>query len=271
MRGMSILTQGRIAVAQSCSRAGDVEGNTGEHVRLAERAAARGASLVLFPELSLTGYELETASDAAFTLDDERLAPLLETAERCDTTLIVGAPVRDSGLLYIGALILGPDGSVELYTKQRLGVVPPEAAPEGGAPPAEETLFTAGVRDPEVRAGAVRARIAICADIGDPAHVARAAENDANLYLASMLVTPSDYEADAARLGAYARRHGLAVALANHGAPTGGLDSAGGSAIWDSDGGSLVRLPPVGAGVGGVAEGRAYVSMLEPEVAGWEG
>lgn len=47
-----------IAVAQTCPVAGDVQANLDEHLRLARLAAEEGAQVVVFPELSLTGYEL---------------------------------------------------------------------------------------------------------------------------------------------------------------------------------------------------------------------
>ncbi len=46
----------RIALAQTNTTVGDLEGNAGLIVRMAERAAAAGARLVVFPELSITGY-----------------------------------------------------------------------------------------------------------------------------------------------------------------------------------------------------------------------
>ena len=41
--------------------------------------------------------ELEMAKELAFTMDDARLAPLREAAQRLEATLVVGAPARRSG------------------------------------------------------------------------------------------------------------------------------------------------------------------------------
>ncbi|MFH0992312.1 MAG: nitrilase-related carbon-nitrogen hydrolase [bacterium] len=46
------------AIAQVDSRVGDLKENVDRHLRMIERAKAAGASLVVFPELSLTGYSL---------------------------------------------------------------------------------------------------------------------------------------------------------------------------------------------------------------------
>ena len=49
----------------ACPTRGHLEANLGEHLRLAELAASRGALVVLFPELSLVGYELDLAEASA--------------------------------------------------------------------------------------------------------------------------------------------------------------------------------------------------------------
>src|SRR5262245_8674427 len=120
-----------IAVAQTCPVKGDVPANVEEHLRLARVAASEGAQVVLFPELSLTGYELGLADALAFTEDDPRLAPLLDAAATHATTLIVGAPVRIGSWLHIGAFLLFPDGKNAIYTKHHLGAFPYSACCDG--------------------------------------------------------------------------------------------------------------------------------------------
>src|SRR5215207_8962560 len=106
-----------IAVAQTCPVAGDVQANVDEHVRLARRAAMEGAKIVVFPELSLTGYELALAERLAFSESDPWLSVLLDVAASEGTTLVVGGPVRVGSFLHIAAFILSPDRTALLYTK----------------------------------------------------------------------------------------------------------------------------------------------------------
>src|SRR5437016_2978159 len=117
-----------IAVAQTCPVAGDVQANLDEHIRLARLAAREGAQIVVFPELSLTGYEPALAESLTFSECDPRLSPLLELAASQGTILVVGAPVRVGSLLHIGAFILYPTRTIELYTKHHLGAFPPSAS-----------------------------------------------------------------------------------------------------------------------------------------------
>ena len=50
-----------LAAAQTVPVRGDVEANLAQHVRLVRVAAEEKAQVLVFPELSLTGYELRTS------------------------------------------------------------------------------------------------------------------------------------------------------------------------------------------------------------------
>jgi predicted amidohydrolase len=238
-----------VSVAQTCPVKGDVTANVDEHLRLIAAAKAEGAQVVVFPELSLTGYEIELASELAFSEHDSRLAPLAEAASSRTITLIVGAPVRIEARLHIAAFVFLPDGTQTLYTKHRLGAFDESARADGTVPPAEKTVFEPGDRNPLVRIGGNTAALAICADIGMPTHPRRAADRGVKAYLASMFVIPSAFNADSGTLCRYATQHSMVVALSNFGSPTGGLAAAGRSSIWSQKGDRLVELGPTGAGV----------------------
>ena len=238
-----------VSVAQTCPIKGDVSGNVEEHLRLANLAASQGAQVVLFPELSLTGYEIELANQLAFSEGDSRLGPLVDTASSRSITIIAGAPVRIRQRLYIGAFILGSDGATLLYTKHRLGGFGKDARSDGIVPPAEKTVFQSGDRNPLVQFCGNSAALAVCADIGPSSHPQQATDRGAKTYLASMFVIPSDFEDDSAKLSQYAANHSIVVAMANFGSPTGGLAAAGRSSVWSPTGGLLAELNASGPGV----------------------
>ena len=240
---------GSIAAAQTIPIRGDVAANVEQHVRLAHVAADEQARVVVFPELSLTGYELDLANDLGFSETDSRLASLVEVAASRSLTLIVGAPARIGPQLYIGAFILSPDRTVSLYTKHHLGAFSAAASCDGVVPPPEATVFHAGNRNPLIRFGGHTAAVAVCADTGRPSHPQAAADRGAKVYLASMFVIPSELGRDTANLRTYAVRHSMAVTFANYGGPSGGLASGGRSAIWGPGGDLLAQLEPNGAGV----------------------
>jgi len=80
-----------IALAQINTRLGDVPANLEKHIELIRQAGSSEAELIVFPELSLTGYCLQDlASSVAHrpSKDDPFFAPLLEASQKID--LLVG-------------------------------------------------------------------------------------------------------------------------------------------------------------------------------------
>jgi predicted amidohydrolase len=248
-----------LAAAQTIPVRGDVGANVARHVRLARVAAQEQPQVLVFPELSLTGYELDLADELAFSPQDPRLAPLQEVAASSSMTLIVGAPVRlgAGARLQIGAFIVAPDGTVAVYTKHHLGAFAPSASCDGTVPPAEATFFHPGDRNPLVQLGGGTAAVAVCADTGRPSHPRAAAERGAQTYLASVFIIPSELERETATLRGYAARHSMAVVVANYGGPSGGLASGGRSAVFSERGELLAQLDAAGAGVAVATESRA--------------
>ena len=59
----------RIALAQIDSTVGDLEGNSAAIIEWTRRAAERGARLVVFPEMMLTGYPIEDLALRASFID----------------------------------------------------------------------------------------------------------------------------------------------------------------------------------------------------------
>jgi predicted amidohydrolase len=239
---------------------GDVDANLEQHLLLARAAADEEAQVVVFPELSLTGYELDLGPRLAFDTADPRLDPLRELATRHGIALVVGAPARVGARLHLGAFIVSASGAVDLYTKHHLGAFPASVRPDGVVPPPEATFFEAGDLNPLLLLADRTAAVAVCADVGRPAHALAAASRGARCYLASMFVIPADLEQDMARLASHAARHAMTVVFANYGGPSGGLPSAGSSAIWSERGELLARLPAAGAGL---------VLAAENDGAGW--
>lgn len=217
-----------VATAQLRCVAGDIAANIQRHLAAAEQAAAHHVDLLLFPELSLTGYEPDLAGDLAITLQDPRLAALRTSAMAHQLTLVCGAPLcsSDGDALYIGAVVFTPDGSLYSYTKQHL---------HGS----EATIFTQGHGGPLLTVQEHQVDLAICADILQPSHSQYAADCGVQIYAAAVLISANSYPQESAILQGYAKQHRMVVMLANHCAPTGGWTPAGQSAVWD-DGGKLI-------------------------------
>ncbi len=221
-----------IAAAQITCLAGNIDVNINRHIQTVALAATHQVNLLIFPELSLTGYEPELARKLGLTLQDPRLETLRKQAKEHAMTIVVGAPLccNDGDALYIGAVVFAPDGTLYSYTKQHLHDT-------------EEDFFTEGQGGPQLYLEGKTLGLAICADISVPAHPQHAADHGADIYAAGVLITEPSYARESEMMRSYAEKHRMAVVLANHCAPTGGWIPAGKSAIW-SELGHLIAVAP---------------------------
>lgn len=213
----------------------DVAANVREHLALVQAAAEHGVQWLVFPELSLTGYELAAMPKLVLHANHALLAPLRDAAARTGMAITVGAPVAlGSGLPAIGAITLRPDGSHATYAKHHLHGRETAFATPGPAPVHLQAL------------GPLHIASAICADTNHPTHAAQAAQAGANVYAAGILTSEKGYAAEAPLWQSYAREHAMVVLIANHGGPSGGYVSAGRSGIWDLSGDLVIEAPGVG-------------------------
>jgi predicted amidohydrolase len=101
----------KIALAQIAPRLGSLEVNLATHHELMGRARDQGADLVVFPELGLTGYQLQDlASEVAMRLDDPRLAELAGATRGLSAVVSFVEESADHRLFIAAALI--EDGEI---------------------------------------------------------------------------------------------------------------------------------------------------------------
>ncbi|MEN0107584.1 MAG: carbon-nitrogen hydrolase family protein [Pseudomonas sp.] len=214
-----------LAAAQCAVQPGDLAGNLALHLALMQRAREQGVDFLLFPELSLTGYEPTLAHDLAQTADTSLLAPLRALAKDAGMTTVVGLPMRpaDHGKPQIAAYVLHGDGSLSIYTKQYLH-------------PGEEQFFAPGTGGELLSIAGLPVALSVCADFTHAEHLAAAAAQGAQVYATGVLIGEAGYGRDSALLQGHAQHHGMAILMANHGGPTGGWQAAGQSAFWDNHG-----------------------------------
>ena len=100
-----------MALAQIATCPGQFQHNLERHRDMVAQARAAGAELVIFPELSLSGYLLaHGVLEQAMTVDDPRLAPLLDASRHL--AMLVGLPLREPGGGIANAALLLEGGEV---------------------------------------------------------------------------------------------------------------------------------------------------------------
>ncbi len=220
-----------IAAAQTKSHPGDIPANIAHHVEVARCAHRYGAQFVVFPELSLTGYELALASRCALEVHDDRLQPLRDAAVALRLTLVAGAPLtQPKGQLHMGALIFHANGECSIYRKQHVHS-------------SEQPPFVSGPGGPLIALPQGHAALAICRDASMAEHAARAAQRGASIYAASVMIDEAGHATKCRLLQQFALQHGIAILMANYSGVTGNQQSAGRSAIWTESGDLLAACP----------------------------
>jgi predicted amidohydrolase len=221
-----------VAVAQPACVAHDVGANAAAH---ASAVRSSGARVVLFPEMSLTGYELDAP---ALGLDDPALAPLVNACGATGTVALAGAPVAGDGdAVHIGVVRVDGDGVALAYRKMYLGG-------------AEAERFTPGPGPAAVEVDGWRLGLAVCKDTGVPQQAAVTAALGVDAYLAGVLEHADDARVIDDRARHIAVGHGVWVAVASFAGSTGGGygRAAGRSGVWGPDATPVVRAgPEVGA------------------------
>ncbi|MBL8056797.1 MAG: hypothetical protein JNK29_08870, partial [Anaerolineales bacterium] len=82
-----------LGLAQTKTKLGDVRANLEKHLALIDQAAQQGVQLLLFPELSLTGYVLQDLVPTVAcspTAEDPVFGQLLAASRAHDLDLMVG-------------------------------------------------------------------------------------------------------------------------------------------------------------------------------------
>jgi NAD+ synthase (glutamine-hydrolysing) len=148
----------RCALAQINSTVGDIAGNADRIAAATVQARERGAALVVFPELALTGYPPEDLLLKPHFLDDAASTLEQLAAQTIDVVAIVGFPERADDV-YNAAAVLADGRIVGTYRKLRL--------PNYGVFD-EQRYFQAGAAPATVEVNGATVGITVCEDVWEP-------------------------------------------------------------------------------------------------------
>ncbi len=221
----------KIAAAQLTCIPTDVTANAARATALAARARDEGAELVVFPEFTLTGYELEALTTDPSLWMSGADDPRLDGLRSAGTAVAVNVALRTPHPLpAIATLVYDADGAhLTTYAKQHLYQH-------------EQGAFTPGTTDGRFELGGIRFSLGVCFDNHFPDLPARGAADGCRVHLASSLYGTGDGITERATVyPAMAKEHGLYVVLANHVGPAGPWTGCGGAAVWAPDGALLAE------------------------------
>ncbi|HMJ76579.1 MAG TPA: carbon-nitrogen hydrolase family protein [Iamia sp.] len=217
-----------LAAAQPVVTAGDLEATVAAHVAAVRMAAAR---VVVFPEMSLTGYVLDAPSVA---LDDPALEPVVDACAEAGALALVGAPVAGPDGLDLNALLaVDADGVTMAYAKVWVDE-------------SEAGRFAVGDGPVVIDVDGWRLGLAVCRDTRFPEHDAATAALGMDVYVAGVVHHGHEPDVAGERARRVAADRGVWVATASYAGPTGeGFDStAGRSGIWSPSGEAIAGAGP---------------------------
>jgi N-carbamoylputrescine amidase len=119
-----VSTSVRVAAAQYEPRIGDLAYNREAAVRWASDAAAKGAQLIVLPELASSGYVFAEESEAVNTAESPDDGPVVQALTKVCAAhgcyIVVGLNERDGEVRHNSAVFISSSGRVATYRKLHL-------------------------------------------------------------------------------------------------------------------------------------------------------
>lgn len=219
----------KICVAQTRPIKGDIQSNIHQHKKLIDLAVSNGADTIIFPELSLTGYEPELAKKLATHPEDSRLEDFQKISDAKQVTIGVGVPTRNHRGICISMVVFQPHQARQIYSKKYLH-------------PDEEEFFISGQNVTGFIGDKTNAALAICYELSVPEHAESAFKSGAEIYVASVAKFVHGIDKAIDRLAEIAYRYSMPVLMSNCIGKSGGYECAGKTSVWNKKGVLLGQL-----------------------------
>lgn len=226
----------KFALAQARPVTGDIDANVAAHRRLADLAILGKADAIIFPELSLTGYEPTLAADLAITPDDVRLHEFQLWSDQEKILIGVGVPLKRDIKITICMVIFKPHQPPLYYEKKFLHRD-------------EEPFFASGENFPVLNFQGELIAPAICYELSVPRHVELAFHHGAKSYVASVVKSVKGIDTALQRLGEISSHYQMNVLMTNAVGECDGDRCAGRTSCWGANGKLLAQLNETSEGI----------------------
>lgn len=220
----------KISIAQTKPVKGNIEKNLENHLKFIEKATEHQADIIVFPELSLTGYEPDLSRQLATNKADKRFEIFKELSNSKKITICAGMPTTENENVFITMLIFRPNAEIIQYSKQYLYETEAEVFKAGNNPivlPFDDKNIVAP---------------AICYETSIEEHAKNAYDKNANIYIASVLNSVNGIDKDLNRISNTAKQYNMTAFMANFTGQSGGYECAGKSTIWNNKGEIIAQL-----------------------------
>ena len=219
----------KICLAQTKPSKGELLQNLQDHLLIIQRAVKWEADLIVFPELSLTGYEPSLAENLARKPDDPVFALLQKIADQKHISIAVGMPLKVAKGIVIGLLIFQPNTPRTTYAKQILHAD-------------ELPYFVAGEKQVLIEIKDHRIAFGICYEALQRHHFLKARQVGATIYLASVAKPERGIKKAYAHFSETAAEFSTSILMVNSVGFCDNFRAAGQSAFWDQRGQQIAQL-----------------------------
>lgn len=226
----------KLCAAQTRPVKGDIQTNISNHKKLIDLAVAHGADFIVFPELSITGYEPTLAGELAMLLNDPRLNDFQTLSDAKRITIGVGTPLITTEGINISMVIFQPGKTRETYSKHYLHAD-------------EEPYFVSGHNTIGLLGPEANIALAICYELSVPEHSEAAHKAGAKTYFASVVKTAAGTEKAIDTLAVIAKTYSMNVVMANCVGVCDGEICGGRSSVWNQRGELLGQLNDTDEGI----------------------
>jgi len=213
----------KICVAQTRPVKGNIQRNIENHKKLIDIAVSCSADIIIFPELSLTGYEPGLAKALATTQDDSRFNDFQDISNNRQITIGIGMPTKNNPGTCISMILFQPRKARQLYSKKYLH-------------PDEEDFFISGQGLTGLKVNNTGIALAICYELSVPEHSENAYKSGASIYIASVAKSAAGIEKAVTSLSGIANKYSMTVLLSNCVGHCDNFESGGKTSIWNNKG-----------------------------------
>ncbi|MEO1653641.1 MAG: carbon-nitrogen hydrolase family protein, partial [Bacteroidota bacterium] len=208
---------------------GQLQVNLENHLKMIAQARQAQADLIVFPELSLTGYEPDLAKELARDLTDEVFQPLQAAADQSQLGIGAGMPTQAPDGINISMLIFQPEKERIHYSKRILH--------------ADERLyFVPGHHQPLLHIKGKKIALGICYETLQREHFVQAVAQQADMYIASVAKPDRGVNKAYLHFPSIAREFNIPILMANSVGYCDNFMSNGQSSVWNGKGELMGQL-----------------------------
>jgi len=226
----------KICIAQTHSLKGKINKNIQNHLRIIERAIELHSDLIIFPELSITGYEPDLAKELATDVENNIFNPFQKLSNKNGITIGIGMPTNTVNGINISMLIFKPNKKSVVYSKQMLHSD-------------ELPYFVCGNTETCLNIKETKIAIGICYETLQREHFVKAKENGANIYIASVAKPKGGIEKAIKHYPKIAREFKTSILMSNSVGYCDNFMSVGQSAVWNKNGELIEQLDDLNQGI----------------------